>query len=162
MPQTAPRPARGGTRADSLRGQGAPVVPARGEPSAQRLAEAIQRRQYSAQTLTAQALWPTQLRSCPGDQTPAAVSAAAVKASLPPRAVTGTVCAATQPQAVTAWRCLCRQVLKQECSDPRDLPRARRTKYIPVVLSRQALAAVLQQLSLQSRTGKEAKSPLDC
>ena len=53
LPHTAPLPARGGTRADSLRGQGVPVVPAQGETIAQRRAAAIKTRQYSPKTLTA-------------------------------------------------------------------------------------------------------------
>lgn len=147
MPQQAPLPACGGTRADSLRGKGAPVGPAQGETIAQRLAAASKTRQYSPKTLQAYALWTTQFRSCTGDQTPEALSAAEVKASLPPLAVKGTVSAATQTQAVTARLCLCRHVLKQDCGDHRDIPRARRTSYLPVVLARRELAAVLKQLS---------------
>jgi integron integrase len=53
LPPTAPRPARGGTSADSLRGKGAPVVLGEWETIAQRLAEEIKTRHYSPKTLKA-------------------------------------------------------------------------------------------------------------
>jgi len=42
---------------------------------------------------------------------------------------------------------LFRHVLKRDFGDHRDIPRARRTRYIPVVLSRQEIEAVLRHLS---------------
>ncbi len=75
------------------------------------------------------------------------MSAAEVNASLPYLAVTCKVSASTQNQAFNALLFLFRHVLQKDCGDHRDMPRARRTKYIPVVLSRQEIDAVLQQLS---------------
>jgi integron integrase len=75
------------------------------------------------------------------------LSAAEVKAYLTHLAVKRKVSASTQNQAFTALLFLFRQVLKKEFGDHRDIPRARRTKYLPVVLSRQEIEAVLKQLS---------------
>jgi|SRR5712692_6564735 len=161
MQHTTPLPARGGTSADSLRGKVAPVVLAEWEKIAQRLADEIKTRHYSPKTLKAYALWTTKFRYFTGDKTPESLSSADVKAYLTPLAVKGKVSAATQNQAVTALLFLFRHVLKKDCGDHRDMPRAQRTRYLPVVRSRQALEAVLQHLSIQSRTVKEAKSPLD-
>jgi len=75
------------------------------------------------------------------------VSAAEVKAYLTHLAVKCKVSASTQNQAFNALLFLFRHVLKKEFGDHRDIPRARRTRYIPVVLSRQEIEAVLTQLS---------------
>src|SRR5262245_45553356 len=146
-PQTAPLPARGGARPNSLRGKVAPVVPTEWEKIAQRLTEEIKTRHYSPKTLKAYALWTTKFRSFTGDKTPASVSAAEVKAYLTYLAVKCQVSAATQNQAFNALLFLFRHVLKQDFGDHRDIPRAKRTRYIPVVLSRQEIEAVLKHLS---------------
>jgi site-specific recombinase XerD len=74
------------------------------------------------------------------------VSAAEVKAYLTYLAVKCKVSASTQNQAFNALLFLFRHVLKKDFGDHQDIPRARRTKYIPVVLSRQEIDAVLKQL----------------
>jgi integron integrase len=147
MQHQALPPARGGTSADSLRGKVAPVVPGEWEKIAQRLAEEIKTRHYSPKTLTAYALWATKFRSFTGDKPPDSVSAAEVKAYLTDLAVKCKVSASTQNQAVNALLFLFRHVLKKDFGDHRDIPRAKRTKYIPVVLSRQEIDAVLNHLA---------------
>ena len=145
--QTAPLPARGGASPDSLRGKGAPVVPAEWEKIAQRLAEEIKTRHYSPKTLKAYALWAAKFRSFTGDKTSDSVSAAEVKAYLTYLAVKCKVSASTQNQAFNALLFLFRHVLQKDFGDHRDIPRARRTRYIPVVLSRQEIDAVLKHLA---------------
>jgi site-specific recombinase XerD len=147
MQPQAPLPARGGTSADSLRGKVAPVVPTEWETIVQRLAEEIKTRHYSPKTLQAYTLWAMKFRSFTCDKTPDSVSAAEVKAYLTHLAVKCKVSASTQNQAFNALLFLFRHVLKKDFGDHRDIPRARRTKYIPVVLSRQEIDAVLKQLS---------------
>jgi integron integrase len=145
--QQAPLPARSGMSADSLRGKGTLVVPGEWEKIAQRLAEEIKTRHYSPKTLKAYALWATKFRSFTGDKTPDSVSAAEVKAYLTYLAVKCQVSASTQNQAFNALLFLFRHVLQKDFGDHRDIPRARRTRYIPVVLSRREIDAVLTQLS---------------
>ncbi len=147
MQHTTPLPARGGTSADSLRGKVAPVVLAEWEKIAQRLADEIKTRHYSPKTLKAYALWTTKFRYFTGDKTPESLSSAEVKAYLTHLAVKCNVSASTQNQAFNARLFLFRHVLKKDFGDHRDIPRAKRTRYLPVVLSRQALEAVLQHLS---------------
>jgi integron integrase len=146
-PQTAPLPARGGASPNSLRGKVAPVVPTERDNLAQRLAAEIKTRHYSPKTLKAYALWTTKFREFTKDKTPDSLSAAEVKAYLTYLAVKCKVSASTQNQAFNALLFLFRHVLKKEFGDHRDIPRARRTKYIPVVLSRQEIKAVLKHLS---------------
>jgi integron integrase len=122
-------------------------VPTAWETVTQRLTEEIKTRHYSAKTLQAYTRWAAQFRSFTGAKTPAAVSAAEVKAYLTYLAVKCKVSASTQNQAFNALLFLFRHVLQKEFGDHRDIPRARRTKYIPVVLSRQEVDAVLKQLS---------------
>jgi integron integrase len=144
---TAPLPVRGGASANSLKGKVAPVGPTEWEKIAQRLADEIKMRHYSPKTLKAYALWATKFRSFTGDKTPASVSAAEVKTYLTYLAVKCKVSASTQNQAFNALLFLFRHVLKKDFGDHRDIPRARRTRYIPVVLSRQEIDTVLKHLS---------------
>jgi hypothetical protein len=120
-------PVEGASRNDSfhpllrqpLRGKGAPVGPTEWEKVAQRLAEEIKTRHYSAKTLKAYALWAAKFRSFIGDKTPASVSAAEVKAYLTYLAVKCKVSASTQNQAFNALLFLFRHVrlkLSQLCS----------------------------------------------
>ncbi|HJY82512.1 MAG TPA: integron integrase [Candidatus Binatia bacterium] len=94
--------------------------------------------------MKAYTLWTTKFREFTRDKTPASVSAAEVKAYLTYLAVKCQVSAATQNQAFDALLFLFRQVLKEDFGNHRDNPRARRTKYLPAVLSRQEIEAVLQ------------------
>ncbi|HJY82045.1 MAG TPA: integron integrase [Candidatus Binatia bacterium] len=146
-PPQAPLPARGGTNADSLKGKVVPVVPAERDNIVQRLAAEIKTRHYSPKTLKAYALWATKFREFTKDKTPESLSAAEVKTYLTYLAVKCKVSASTQNQAFNALLFLFRHVLQKEFGDHRDIPRARRTKYIPVVLSRQEIEAVLKHLS---------------
>ncbi|PIZ18692.1 MAG: integron integrase, partial [Deltaproteobacteria bacterium CG_4_10_14_0_8_um_filter_43_12] len=54
--------------------------------------------------------------------------------------------ASTQNQAFNALLFLFRHALKQDFGDYRDIPRAKKSKYIPVVLSRKEIESVLKHL----------------
>jgi integron integrase len=69
-----------------------------------------------------------------------------VKAYLTYLAVTCKVSASTQNQAFNALLFLYRHVLKKDFGDHKDIPRAKKSRYIPVVLSRKEIDAVLKHL----------------
>jgi integron integrase len=56
------------------------------------------------------------------------------------------VSASTQNQAFNALLFLYRHILKKDFGDHKDIPRAKKSKYIPVVLSRREIGAVLKHL----------------
>jgi len=70
-----------------------------------------------------------------------------VKAYLTYLAVQCRVAASTQNQAFNALLFLFRHILKKDFGDHKDIPRAKKSKYIPVVLSRREIDAVLKHLS---------------
>ncbi len=111
------------------------------------LAAEIKTRHYSPKTLKAYALWTRQFQRFLRSRPPQELSSVEVKAYLTYLAVKCNVSASTQNQAFNALLFLFRHVLKQDFGDHRDIPRARRTKYIPVVLARQEIDAVLKHLS---------------
>jgi len=69
-----------------------------------------------------------------------------VKGYLTYLAVQGQVSASTQNQAFNALLFLFRQALKQDFGDFQDVPRAKKSKTIPVVVSRKEIEAVLKHL----------------
>lgn len=69
-----------------------------------------------------------------------------MKAYLTYLAVTCKVSASTQNQAFNALLFLFRHILKKDFGDHKDIPRAKRSSYIPVVLTRQEVDAVLRRL----------------
>jgi integron integrase len=70
-----------------------------------------------------------------------------VKAYLTYLAVNCKVSASTQNQAFNALLFLFRHILKADFGDHKDIPRAKRSSYIPVVLTRQEIDSVLFNLS---------------
>jgi len=69
-----------------------------------------------------------------------------VKAYLTYLAVQCRVASSTQNQAFNALLFLFRQVLKRDFGDQRDVPRAKKSRYIPVVLSRPEIDAITKHL----------------
>ena len=69
-----------------------------------------------------------------------------MKAYLTYLAVNCKVAASTQNQAFNALLFLFRHILKKDFGDHKDIPRAKKSKYIPVVLSRREIEAVLEHL----------------
>ena len=75
------------------------------------------------------------------------MTTADVKAYLTYLAVKCNVAASTQNQAFNSLLFLYRHALKSEFGDLRDVPRAKKSLYIPMVLSRPEIDAILKQLS---------------
>ncbi|MDD5451558.1 MAG: integron integrase [Desulfovibrionales bacterium] len=110
------------------------------------LASEIKTRHYSRRTLKAYALWSRQFQKFLRDKPPHELSSADVKEYLTYLAVKCHVAASTQNQAFNALLFVFRHVLKKDFGDHRDVPRAKRSRYIPVVLSRREIDTVLKHL----------------
>jgi len=111
------------------------------------LAAEIKTRHYSRKTLKAYADWGRKFQGFLHNKSPVELSAADVKAYLTYLAVKCKVSASTQNQAFNSLLFLYRHILKKDFGDHKDIPRAKKAKYIPVVLSRREIEAVLKHLS---------------
>ena len=120
------------------------------------LAAEITTRHYSRKTLKAYADWSRKFQGFLHNKPPGELSAVEVKSYLTHLAVTCHVAASTQNQAFNALLFLYRHVLKKDFGDHKDIPRAKKSKYIPVVLSRQEIDAVLKHLVLPMTWGQAA------
>jgi len=111
-----------------------------------RLAAEITTRHYSRKTLKTYADWYRKFQSYLKSRPPVELSAVDVKAYLTYLAVKCKVSASTQNQAFNALLFLFRHILKKDFGEHRDTPRAKRSNYIPIVLSRGEIDAVLNYL----------------
>jgi integron integrase len=112
-----------------------------------KLAAEIKTRHYSRKTLKAYADWSRKFQLYLKHKPPEGLSAADVKAYLTYLAVKCKVSASTQNQAFNALLFLFRHILKKDFGDHKDTPRAKRSSYIPMVLTRKEVDAVLRSLS---------------
>lgn len=112
----------------------------------EKLAEEIKIRHYSRKTLMTYANWVRKFQRYLNDKKPNDLSSSDVKEYLIYLAVKCRVASSTQNQAFNALLFLFRHVLKIDFGDQRDVPRAKKSKYIPVVLSRQEIDKILQYL----------------
>jgi integron integrase len=110
------------------------------------LAAEIKTRHYSRKTLKAYADWSRKFQIYLKHKPPDDLSAQDVKAYLTYLAVRCKVSASTQNQAFNALLFLFRHILKKDFGDQADTPRAKRSSYIPVVLTRKEVDAVLRHL----------------
>lgn len=110
------------------------------------LAAEIKTRHYSRKTLKAYADWSRKFQSYLKNKPAESLASADVKAYLTYLAVNCKVAASTQNQAFNALLFLYRNILKQDFGLHKDIPRAKKSSYIPVVLSRQEIDAVLAHL----------------
>jgi integron integrase len=110
------------------------------------LAAEIKTRHYSRKTLKTYAHWSRQFQRFLKNKPPKSLSSKDVKEYLTYLAVQCRVSASTQNQAFSALLFLFRHALKQDFGDYKDVPRAKKSKYIPVVLSRKEIEAVLKHL----------------
>ncbi len=110
------------------------------------LAAEIKVRHYSRKTLKAYADWTRKFQSYLKNRPTEALSPAEVKEYLTYLAVTCKVSSSHQNQAFNALLFLYRHVLKKDFGTHKDIPRAKKSNYIPVVLSRPAIDAVLEHL----------------
>jgi integron integrase len=109
-----------------------------------KLAAEIKTRHYSRKTLKTYADWVRKFQRYLHDKPPNELSSIDVKKYLTYLAVQCRVASSTQNQAFNALLFLFRHVLKKDFGDQRDVPRAKKSKYIPVVLSRQEIDSVLK------------------
>ena len=106
----------------------------------------IELRHYSKKTLKAYSLWAEKLRYFTKNQLPASLTPEDVKAFLTFLAVKKKVSASSQNQAFNALLFFFRHVLKKEFGKIDGVVRAKRKPYIPVVLSREEIDHILQNL----------------
>jgi integron integrase len=110
------------------------------------LAAEIKTRHYSRKTLKTYAHWSRQFQRFLKNKPPKSLSSRDVKEYLTYLAVQCRVSASTQNQAFNALLFLFRHALKQDFGDYKDVPRAKKSKHIPVVLSRKEIENVLKHL----------------
>ncbi len=110
------------------------------------LATEIKVRHYSRKTLKTYANWSRQFQRFLKNKSPGELSTADVKDYLTFLAVKCRVAASTQNQAFNSLLFLFRHALKKEFGDLRDVPRAKKSRYVPMVLSRKEIDAVLMHL----------------
>ncbi|OGR01141.1 MAG: hypothetical protein A2511_16425 [Deltaproteobacteria bacterium RIFOXYD12_FULL_50_9] len=111
------------------------------------LAAEIKVRHYSPKTLKSYSSWVRKFQFFTRNKEIQAISPADVKDYMKFLAVTQKVSASSQNQAFNALLFFFRHVLKQDFGDHTDNVRAKKTKYIPTVLSREEIDAVLKHLS---------------
>ena len=111
-----------------------------------RVREAIRTRHYSRRTEKAYVHWIKRYIFFHGKRHPAEMGAPEVTAFLTSLAVHDKVAASTQNQALSALLFLYREVLGVELPWLDDVVRAKRPQYLPVVLTRDEVRAVLQRL----------------
>ncbi len=112
-----------------------------------KLAAEIRTRHYSRKTLKTYADWSRKFQTYLKDKSLEELSSADVKAYLTYLAVDCKVSASTQNQAFNSLLFLYRHILKKDFGEHKDVPRAKQSKYIPVVLSRKEIDSVLKHLA---------------
>ena len=111
-----------------------------------RLADEIKVRHYSRKTLRTYAHWSRQFQNFLRNKPPVELTTADVKEYLTWLAVKCHVAASTQNQAFNSLLFLFRHALKRDFGELRDVPRAKKSLYIPVVLSREEVDSIIQYL----------------
>ena len=107
---------------------------------------AIKVRHYSPKTYQSYAGWTRQLQTFTRQKAPALLTIDDVKSFLTHLAVERKVAASTQNQAFNALLFLFRHILDKDFRGLDGVVRAKQRRYIPVVLSREEIDRVLQQL----------------
>ena len=111
------------------------------------LANEIRVRHYSPKTLKTYKQWLRQFQTYTRSKPPALLSTADVKEFLTSLAVKRHVSASTQNQAFNALLFFFRHVLHKEFGKVDGVVRAKRKRYIPVVLSREEIETILTYLA---------------
>ena len=111
------------------------------------VAAEIKVRHYSRKTLKTYAKWSRCFQRFLKNKPPEELSTDDVKAYLTFLAVKCNVAASTQNQAFNSLLFLFRHGLKREFGELRGVPRAKKSLYIPVVLSRDEIDAIISKLS---------------
>jgi site-specific recombinase XerD len=108
---------------------------------------ALRTRHYSLRTEEAYVAWIKRFIFFHGKRHPQEMGETEINAFLSDLAVNGHVSASTQNQALAALLFLYRRVLDREFPDLDDLVRAKRTRRLPVVLTRAEVRSVLARLN---------------
>jgi integron integrase len=103
-------------------------------------------RQYSPKTLQTYAVWIRQFQEFVGNKAPLQVNSDDARRFLTHLAVKKRVVASTQNQAFNALLFLYRHILKTDYDLRDTVVRARRPRYIPVVLSREEIDRIVDRL----------------
>lgn len=111
------------------------------------LGAVIKARHYSPKTLKSYSHWARKLQSFKKDREPSSLTSEDVKDFLTYLAVQCRVSASSQNQAFNALLFFFRHVLEKDFGEIRDVVRAKRRPYIPVVLSRQEVEAAFLEAS---------------
>jgi integron integrase len=106
----------------------------------------IKTRHYSPKTLKSYSHWARKLREFRKEKEPSSLISEDVKEFLTYLAVKCNVSASSQNQAFNALLFFFRYVLQKDFGEIRDVVRAKRRPYIPVVLSRQEVDSVIRHL----------------
>jgi len=106
-------------------------------PVFKQLKDEIRLRQYSPKTLKTYRVWIEQFKEYLVDKPPSAVSSEEARRFLTHLVTDRNVVASTQNQAFNALLFLYRHILKADYDLKDKVVRARRTRYIPVVLTRE-------------------------
>ena len=112
-----------------------------------KMADEIKVRHYSRKTLKTYALWSRQFQRFLKNKPPQELTTQDVKDYLTYLAVKCRVAASTQNQAFNSLLFFFRHGLKREFGELRAVPRAKKSLYIPTVLSRPEIDAILDHLS---------------
>ncbi|KAF0215357.1 MAG: integron [Geobacteraceae bacterium] len=111
------------------------------------MAAEIKVRHYSRKTLQTYALWSRNFQRFLKNKPPEELTTEDVREYLTYLAVKCHVAASTQNQAFNSLLFLYRHGLKREFGELRNVPRAKKSLYIPTVLSRAEIDAIVKQLS---------------
>jgi integron integrase len=111
------------------------------------MAGEIKVRHYSRKTLKTYANWSRKFQRFLKNKPPQELTTSDVKEYLTHLAVTCKVAASTQNQAFNSLLFFYRHGLKHEFGELRDVPRAKKSLYIPTVLSRAEIDAILANLA---------------
>ncbi len=120
-------------------------------PVFQQLKEEIRIRQYSPKTLKTYRIWIEQFRKFLNEKPPSQVNVDDARRYLTHLATDLNVVASTQNQAFNALLFLYKHILKANYDLKDSVVRARRTRYIPVVLTREEVNRVIQKLDYPHR-----------
>ena len=110
------------------------------------LADEIKTRHYSRKTLQHYANWTRKFQSHLSHKDPKQLSPQDVKSYLTYLAVDCKVSSSTQNLAFNALLFLYRHVLKKDFGNHKDIPRAKKSTYIPTVLSRDEIQEIFARM----------------
>jgi integron integrase len=111
------------------------------------MANEIRVRHYSRKTLKTYANWSRQFQRFLKNKPPQELTGEDVKSYLTYLAVDCHVASTTQNQAFNSLLFFYRHGLKREFGELRDVPRAKKSRYVPMVLSRDEIDSILVHLS---------------